>query len=203
MRRLKPSEVTLLVAGLTIGSGNLEATEQGVIATVTVTASRITINTVPQFTFPVGPVLPGQLPAASGTNTNALQAQHKHAVECAFAYGQGRIVPRDGYVTYFDANYGWGRLDRSVYTTTSNTTPPGTGWFLIDGFTTHTHPGAPFILGQTQIFLASHTTPGQLINTLAHEWAHQSRQTEETATRLGNDVEAAYKADAGRKCGGL
>lgn len=212
MRKLKPSEVAFLVAGLAIGSGNIEATENPqVIATVTVTASRISVNAGSAFSFPVGMVNPGTLPANSGTNDPSLQAQYRHAIECAIAYGQPRGgIPKDGFVTYFNGNYGWGRGFDVYATTTTDQAPPGTGWVKTYGFTTYSHPAYPYIRGQSQIFIKSNVGTRELIDTLAHEWAHQWQDSarpieerENAATAVGQAVAQAYVNDAGRLCGGL
>jgi hypothetical protein len=61
-------------------------------------------------------------------------------------------------------------------------------------------------LGKTHIFLNNHTDTGELINTIAHEWAHQWGPlvySEAQAAAVGDNVEAAWLADAGRLCGGL
>lgn len=210
VRKLKPSEIAVLVAGLTIGSGNVEADEQQqVIATVTVTASAITINVSTAFIFSAGYVPYSSPPAISQTTVDpTVQAQHRHAIECAQAYGVGRGgVPKAGFVTYFADNYGWVLNDTQVYATDTNQPPPGTGFEGLDGVTTHYHSAAPYLLGQSKIFLRNHSSTGELINTIAHEWRHQSdpfgAPNEDVADSVGDAVEAAWRADNGAKCGGL
>jgi hypothetical protein len=210
MRKLKPSEVAVLVAGLTIGSGNVDADEQQqVIATVTVTASAININVSTAFVFSPGYVGYSSPPTAPGTIVDAaVQQQHRHAIECAAAYGRTRgAVPKAGWVTYFANNFGWLQDNTRVYSTDTNAPPPGTGFEGLQGVTTHYHPAYPYIQGQSKIFLKSHNSTGDLINTIAHEWAHQwqayGAADEVAAGRVGDNVEAAWRADGGAQCGGL
>lgn len=202
MRKLKPTEITALAAALTIGSGNIEATETTIIATVTVTAGRIYPNVVPRFILPVGYVSGGGTPTNIGTTSSTLQPKHLHAISCAEAYGKSRgAVPKDGWATWFEEGYGW-EMNLNVYTTVQNT-PPGPGWTSLQGLTTPTAGSGP--LGKTHIWLWAHSNTADLINTIAHEWAHQwgTVYTEAQAAAIGNNVEAAWLADAGRLCGGL
>lgn len=210
MRKLRPSEVAVLVAGLTVGNGNVEADEQQqVIATVVVTASRFDINVSTAFVFSSGYVGYSLPPAQAGTITDpAVQAKHRHAIDCARAYGVGRGgVPKAGYVTYFANNFGWLQNNQTVYATATNQPPAGTGFEGLLGVTTHYHPAYPYIQGQSKIFLLSHDNTKQLIDTIAHEWAHQSQPygapDEDAAGRVGREVAQAYENDAGRLCGGL
>ena len=202
MRKLKPAEVTALAAALSIGSGNIEATETTVIATVTVTASRISINVVPRFILPVGYVSGGGSPANIGTTSSTLQPIHRHAIQCAAAYGNSRgAVPKDGWATYFEEGYGW-KLNQDAYTTVTNT-PPGPGWEPLAGLTTPLPPGSG-ILGKSHVWLWAQPNTAELIDSIAHEWAHQWQvYTEDQAITVGNNVKNAYLADAGRLCGGL
>ena len=204
VRKLKPAEVTALVAALTIGSGDIEASETSVIATVTVTASSLSVNVVPRFILTPGTIGYGQVPTQAGNNSSTLQAQYQKAINCALKYGQTRsAVPKDGYVTYFDMNYGWGQSNGNAYASYDGTNPPpGTGWFRIDGVTSHYHPAAPFILGQSNIFLSGMDT-ATIINTVAHEWAHQWKIPDSQAYAIGDAVEAAWRADNGALCGGM
>jgi hypothetical protein len=57
-------------------------------------------------------------------------------------------------------------------------------------------------LGITHVWLWAHASTGDLINTIAHEWAHQwgSVYTHEQIYAIGNNVEQAWAADAGRLC---
>lgn len=211
MRKLKPSEVAVLVAGLTIGNGNVEADEQRqVIATVTVTASRgFETDVSAAFIFSSGYVPYSSPPPQSQTdNDPTTQARYQHAINCARAYGVGRGgVPKNGYVTYFANNYGWVKDDTQVYATATNQPPAGTGFVKLFGVTNHYHPAYPLIQGQSKIFMKSHATTADLINTIAHEWSHQSdpfgAPNHDKADRAGNDTEAAWRADNGAKCGGL
>jgi len=156
-------------------------------------------------------VNPGMLPANSGINDPSLQAQYLHAIECALKYGEPKGgIPKDGFVTYFNANYGWARGLDIYTTTTTDQAPPGTGWDKAFGFTTYTHPASPYIRGQSQIFLKTNVGTRVLIDTLAHEWAHQWQdqarpkdERENAAMKVGQDVAQAYVDDAGRLCGGL
>lgn len=55
----------------------------------------------------------------------------------------------------------------------------------------------------SMIFLPGNFGIGDLVNTIAHEWAHQYGSEEVEAEAVGNATEAAYKADNGAQCGGL
>jgi hypothetical protein len=210
VRKLKPSEVALLVAGLTIGSGNVEADEQQqVMATITVTATRVNINVGTAFIFSPGYVGYSAIPSSpAGVVVDAAtQAQHRQAIECAVSYGKTRgAVPKAGFVTYFANNYGWLETGTRVHSSDSNT-PPAAGYEALFGVTTQMHPAYPYIQGQSKIFLKGHASKGDLINTIAHEWAHQWQAygagNEAAAEQVGDNVEAAWRADGGQQCGGL
>jgi len=58
-------------------------------------------------------------------------------------------------------------------------------------------------LGTTDIFLGDILSTAGLIDTLAHEWAHQWGADEAHAQATGDAVRDAYLADKGKKCGGL
>jgi hypothetical protein len=209
MRKLKPSEVAVLVAGLAIGSGNIEATEDEPIATVVVTATRVEVNVRTRFTFSSGYVPYSAAPVAAGVITDpTVQDKYRRGVDCAIAYGATRgAVPRADYVTYLSDNYGWLQNGETVFATATNQPPPGTGFEGLQGVTTHHHPGYPTIKGQSKIFVKSHEDLGALINTIAHEWVHQHQpwgQVNEDEARLRGDiVEQEWRWDAGSKCGGL
>ena len=171
---------------------------------VTVTASQIYINVQPRFILPVGYVSGGGTPTNIGTTSSTLQPIHRHAIECAAAYGRTLgAVPKDGWATWFEEGYGW-KSGLNVYTTVTNT-PPGPGWEPLNGLTTPVSPSTG-MLGKTHVWLYSHNNIGALIDTIAHEWAHQWGPlvyTEAQAAAIGNNVKAAWQADAGSLCGGL
>lgn len=221
MRRLKGAEVAVLVTGLVIGHGNADADEQQTWGgTVVVTGTRITTNTVQMFQFPAGTLGTGVIPTGQGVNTSGASAQQKHAIDCALAYAGG---PKAGWITYFDNNYGWSRGVNVFLQTTSSAPPPypdswpndtstpNDDWQVTKGLTVGTHPGYPYILGQTNIFLKSHTSTKDLITTIVHEWYHQflngyghnPPNDEASAEKYGKDAADRYQADNGSKCGGL
>ncbi len=210
MRKLKSSEIAFLVAGLTIGSGNLDADENPqVIATVTVTASRITINVSTAFVFSSGYVPYSTSPAVNGTIDSTLQAKYRHAIECAMVYGRTNgAVPKDNWVTYFADNYGWVSAppEERVHATDTNQPPPEGTFTVLYGHTTHYHSAYPYIQGQSKIFLKSHNTTKELIDTVAHEWAHQWQAfgggDEAAARAVGQRTAQAWENDGGSKCGG-
>jgi hypothetical protein len=209
MRRLKGAEVALLVSGLVIGSGNSDADEQQTWGgTVVVTGTRYSINTLQMFQFPAGMVNPGVIPAGSGTNTSAVSAAQRHAIDCALAYAGG---PKAGWITYFSNNYGWSRGFDIYAQTTSPSPPSGTGWRPTPGFTVGHHPGYPYILGQSTVFLKSNATTREMIITIVHEWYHQwlngygnaHPNDEVSAENYGKQAADRWQADNGSKCGGL
>jgi hypothetical protein len=209
MRKLKGAEVALLVTGLVIGNGNVDAGEEQTWGgTVVVTGTRYSINTLQMFQFSPGLINPGVIPAQSGTNSSAVSAAQRHAIDCAIAYAGG---PKDGWITYFTSNYGWSRGFDIYAQTTTPTPPPGTGWIPTQGYTVGYHPGAPYIVGQSTIFLKSNATTREMISTIAHEWYHQwlngyghnPPNDEASAEAYGEQAADKYEADNGSKCGGL
>jgi hypothetical protein len=209
MRKLKGAEVALLVTGLVIGNGNVDAGEEATwVGTITVTGTRYSINTLQMFQFSPGMINPGVIPGQSGTNSSAVSAAQRHAINCAISYAGG---PKAGWITYFANNYAWSRgLDLYAQTTTP-TPPSGTGWLPTQGYTTGYHPGTPYILGQSNIFLKSNATTREMISTIAHEWYHQwlngyghnPPNDEVSAEAYGEQTADKYEADNGSKCGGL
>jgi hypothetical protein len=201
MRKLRPAEVAILVSGLAIGSGNVFADESGSpLATVTVTGS---YNLSTQFVFPSGLVSPSTSPGVSGTNSIQAQQAQSHAIACTLYYGQGipwGVGPKPGYTTTLSVNYGWSYAFDVIVTTTN--VSPGPLWIPTQAMTVPKY-GNPFYLGYTYVFLNSNPSTGTLINTLAHEWAHQWGADEPSAQNVGNWTEAAWRADNGRQCGGL
>ena len=208
MRRLKGAEVALLVTGLVIGNGNADADEQPSWGgTVTVTGTRYTINTVQMFQFSPGMINPGVIPTGQGTNTAAASAAQKHAIECALAYAGG---PKAGWITSFASNYGWSRGFNIYAQTNTPDPPPGGDWQPTQGYTVGYHPGTPYIVGQSNIFLRSNATTRELIITVVHEWYHQwmhngssTLNDEDHAEAYGEAAADRYQADNGSKCGGL
>jgi hypothetical protein len=205
VRKLKEFEVALLVAGLTVGNGNVSAEEpENWAATVTVHGSNYTIDTTTMFQFSPGLINPGVIAANVGTNAANLSAAQRHAIDCAVNYAGG---PKAGWLTYFSSNYAWSRGFDLYAQTTTSAPPPGSGWLPTQGYTVGAHPGAPYIIGQSNIFLKSNATTKELISTIAHEWWHQwmyNGDNDETkAEKYGNDTADKYQADGGAKCGGL
>jgi hypothetical protein len=209
VRRLKGAEVAMLVTGLVIGSGNADADEQQTWGgTVTVTGTRYTIDTLQLFRFSTGTINPGVIPAGSGTNTSTVSNAQRHAIDCSLAYAGG---PKAGWITYFASNYGWSRgLDIYAQTNTPDP-PPGGGWQPTQGYTVGYHPGAPAVLGQSNVFLKSNATTREMIITVVHEWYHQwmhgygssPPNDEDSAENYGKQAADRWQADNGSKCGGL
>ena len=172
------------------------------------------------FQFPAGSLGTGVIPAQSGVNSSPVSATQRHAIDCAIAYSAG---PKSGWITYFDNNYGWSRGVNVYLQTTSSSAPPYPAnwpndpstplddWQVTKGLTVDSHPGAPYILGQTNIFLKSSASTKDLITTIAHEWYHQFMNgyghehpnDETSAENYGKDIAAHWQADNGSKCGGL
>jgi hypothetical protein len=200
VRKLEAIQVSMLVAGMVIGTGNVNADEQDQpIATITVVGH---VDTGPQFNFVFEAALPSPpTPTNTGTNPIVVQQAQAHAINCALAYGIG---PQSGWSTYVVTDFAWWKGMFNTFTTHTSTPPAGGGWAPLYGSTT-SWSGNPFNAGSTTIFLGSiGNDTGLLINTLAHEWQHQLGQTDETkAQAYGNSVQAAYKKDKGKKCGGL
>jgi hypothetical protein len=224
VRKLRPAEIAVLVAGMAIGNGNVNADEpgHGELATVTVTGTQ-----QPQLNFVWSTpsvyldISNNTTPPLNGVHTAGMTAEVINGMKCAMAYGSlpgwagGSFAqPRSGWSTYFVND--WAFTDRTgIIIKVSQTTsahppsPPASGgpWYDIQGLSTPLLNN-PFNLGHTEIYLNATVSPELLVETFAHEWSHQWGLTDNgtgnvltDATAYGAAVAAQYKGDGGRKCG--
>ena len=197
MRNLRTGEVSLLLAGLVIGSSNVHADEPDApIATIEIDGTQ---DLAPQFQYSPQDIPPGVTPPVVGANTTTQQQYAAHAINCTMAYG---AAAKWGWSVYLTNDFAWSQ-GLTIKTSPTNTPPSGSGWAVTYGYSYHTS-GNPFVLGVTTIFMGPNTTTYILVDTLAHEFAHEAGiQNEDQAAAFGAQVANAYKADNGKKCGGL
>ena len=223
MRKLRPAEVAVLIAGMVIGNDNVNADEpgHGDLATVTVTGTQ-----QPQLNFVWSTpsvyldISNNTVPPLNGVHTAGMTAEVINGMKCAMVYGDlwgtgGSFAqPRAGWSTYFVNDWafsdGTGFIIKVSQTNSAHPpSPPASSgpWYNIDGLSTPEY-GNPYNLGHTEIYLHATTSPELLVETFAHEWSHQWGFTDNNtgdphtdATAFGAAVAAAYKADGGKKCG--
>jgi hypothetical protein len=213
MRRIKEGEIAVLVASLAIGGGNANADETPAdnMATVTITSA---VNIPPYFTYAIGPIIGANQPDLTGNFSSSTQASNSHAMQCALAYDKATktnnfpfvVGPHGGWETFMTNQYGWTDDAKNAQVTATAalpTTPPVGVWHVTYGLTTPKYSN-PFFFGVTNIFVRNiGSNTALLINTLAHEWAHQWGADEDQADAAGNAVQQAWQNDHGAACGGL
>lgn len=223
MRKLQPRELAALVAVMAIGNTVGHAFDEGgsggdALPTITVEGTvpiPETIYVLPEIT------VTGQTVIATpaGTAGSQQQATVTHAISCASAYGGGGAAgtpaahtgPRPGWKTYYVSDYGWHNPQNWLAAYSWSSKPPVNAgpWTPIDGLTS-TSQQTSWIYGLS----TDNQTKAGLIDTFAHEFAHQWGAVDaapngpppnpnDDASKIAAAAVAAYKADNGKKCGGL
>lgn len=182
------------------------AEETFTLPTVTVTG---TYNTRTFFGWTTNStVRAATYPAYLGNLTSAQSAYIRLALNCAKAYattGPGANKgSRPGAATYVSSNaYGYFRVingNPEVRAQLTNTPPSGNNWLSIAGITINK--------SWSYVWIKNHMTLESLIETFAHEWAHQWGASDLNdgsyydATAIGRAARDAYINDNGKKCGG-
>lgn len=137
-----------------------------------------------------------------GIGNGLTVAQQDHGKNCAEAYGTYKAKP--GVPLTFSDKWAFVIDDLSLkLEIDAKTTPPpyvqngkSYTWQMIDADTIHfNQPGTATI-----VYRHAGATVGNLVNTLVHEYAHQSGKGDDVAQPAGDAAEAAYEADHGAKC---
>lgn len=203
MRKITKSEMAILISTLAIA--NATSAEEPAVTTLPTVDVTARFHHVPRWGWTVNNTVwsPGVVPMNLGSFTSSQSSSNLHALNCAKAYAQTGPGARNGSplggTTYIVTNYMWLTTTAPYARTfTTGPTPPSDGrvWRALSGSTDITND-------ITLISLPHNPSHQFLINTIAHEWAHQWGANEADATSVGNAAELAYVKDNGDECGGI
>jgi hypothetical protein len=155
----------------------------------------------------------GAVPPVAVAPSNAVTTPNRNALRCATEFSiQANVNPAGGggqepsYHTLYMTGYAWGTSNANLPAEpviTSTNAPPGPGYERVLGWTSPVRrisyiytTNVQYDATQQGLNYQSH-----LINTLAHEWAHQwnpySANTHTEADRLGNLAQQLYDQAGG------
>jgi hypothetical protein len=141
-------------------------------------------------------------PSGGGFAPMPTAAQQDHDKKCANTYGSYKAV--DGVPITFSENWAFAidDLNLKLETTTKTQPPPymvngkSYDWVMIDADTLNWgQPGQ-----KTIIYRHANVNMGNMVNTLAHEFAHQHGKDDDVAEPTGDAAEKAYNGDGGAQC---
>lgn len=194
MRKLKPAELIVLTAAMSIG-GMSEAQEVEELPITNLNSVTVTGHyyewSGAQISYQQGPpasLFPGSAPRPSLPSA-AVQAK---ALDCAVKYSGWSLPP--GTDVNYSSNYAW-ENGTGITTYTSFNSQPFGNWTRVAGLWTP---------GHIWVFPEGFGNFKENFVTLAHELAHAGGITNESvAESQAQAAYAAYIADGGAKCGGL
>lgn len=197
MRKLKPAELVVLAAAMSIGglseAQELEELPITNLNSVDVYGVHYTFGNA-QISYQIGPPLSSYPGGAPRPAVPSLLTQAK-ALDCAKKYSGWSLPP--GVVIGYSANYAWENGTGITTYTPTNTAPFG-NWTYVAGL----YAGPP--ANRIWIFPEGFGSFQELMITLAHELAHAGGITNEAVAE--SQAQAAYSqylSDSGAKCGGL
>ncbi|WP_141400775.1 hypothetical protein [Pseudoxanthomonas wuyuanensis] len=196
MRKLKPVELVVLTAAMSIGSlseaQEIEELPITNLNTVSVTGTHY-YWPITQVSYQQGPpvsLYPGGTPLPATPNS-IVRAK---ALNCAQKYGVWPLP--GGYTLSYMNKYGWTQ-GTGITTYTSTNVQPFGSWTSIAGLQESNNK-------QIWILPEGYATFKEHLITLVHELAHAGGITNESiAEQAGQSAYAAFVADNGAKCGGL
>lgn len=227
MRKISAQDLLVLsstIFGLAYGSTSAYADDEAAteLATITVTASSYPNVYAYGFSYPTGTTpVPDSVPSYYVPMYISEYATTDGAANCATAYTN--VGPGAGkgpkWPTFVNMQVGWSYSGTDdVWVTSSASSQPGFSppngaqWGVVGGYTSPI-PGTPW--GYSVVFYYAQATYAALINTIAHEWAHQwgaidgpsnpsdpGYASPYNAYYVGDQAKQAYLNDHGAKCGG-